>query len=100
MCCALTRSTTMAPEHTSPWPRTRPYPEPSKPSAALFRCRSSADYITDTSGSDLRQPQVGLLPDELKHEARFREMAAWLVRRHKPVILLVSAHLLLHGTAS
>jgi hypothetical protein len=48
----------------------------------------------------LRQPQVGLLPDELKHEARFREMAAWLVRRHKPVILLVSAHLLLHGTAS
>src|SRR3954454_3551846 len=40
------------------WPRTRPYPEPSRPSAAFFPCRSSADCITITSGSDLREPQA------------------------------------------
>src|SRR3954447_18069011 len=57
MCCALTRATTTVREHTYRWPRTRPYPEPSRSSAALFPCRSSADCITITSGSDLRQPQ-------------------------------------------
>src|SRR5437764_239204 len=58
MCCALTRVTTTVRERTYRWPRTRPYPEPSRPSAAFFPCRSSADCITITSGSDLRQPQA------------------------------------------
>src|SRR6187551_945645 len=45
-------STTTAPEHTCRWPRMRPYPEPSRPSAAFFHCRSSAAYTTITSGSN------------------------------------------------
>jgi transposase InsO family protein len=43
------------------WPRTRPCPEPSRPPAALFRCPSSADYTTITSGSNLREGQRLLL---------------------------------------
>ena len=33
-------------------PRMRPYPEPSRPSAAFFHCRSSATYTTITSASN------------------------------------------------
>ena len=54
VCCARTSSTTTAPEHTCRWPRTRPYPERSRPSAAFFRCRSWAAYTTITSGSNWR----------------------------------------------
>ena len=54
VCCARTSSTTTAPERTCRWPRTRPYPERSRPSAAFFRCRSWAAYTTITSGSNWR----------------------------------------------
>src|SRR3954466_5119412 len=57
MCCALTRITIVVPEHICRSPRTRPYPGPCRPPAAFFACRSSADCITTTSGSDLRQRQ-------------------------------------------
>ena len=40
--------------NTCRWPRTRPYPERSRPSAAFFRCRSWAAYTTITSGSNWR----------------------------------------------
>ena len=46
-------------EHICRWPRTHPSPDPSRPSEAFFRYRSSADYITIMCGSDLRQRQYG-----------------------------------------
>ena len=54
MCCALTRVTTMASEHTCRWPRTRPYPDASRRSGAFFRGRSSEDCTTITSGFNWR----------------------------------------------
>src|SRR5436190_18960012 len=47
-----------APERTCRWRRTLPYPEPSRPSAAFFPCRSSADCTIITSGCDLRHVHV------------------------------------------
>src|SRR5438270_10969934 len=96
-CCALTRITTTVPEHISLWPRTRPTPEPSRPSAAFFRCPSSADYTTITSGSNLREGHplcdecfIHRVPIWRPAQAGERASIAQLPRRGRECIELVA----------
>src|SRR4051794_40236613 len=60
MCFAHMRSTTTRSERICHWPRTHRWRDPSRPSEALSRCRSSADCITIMCGSDLRQRHPAL----------------------------------------